>query len=220
MSTPSSIVIDAALADTETPVAAAVEEQLAECLAAASGHPWHVESRLRDGIAAIDPAGGASVAIASLLPELARAIEPIAETQARWRTHLDALARRGIPAVVCTIFRHVAPTQDGNRDAAAATIERIRRLDLVAAELSHDTGASVADVDRVLAHLGARQLASDHRLGGPLAAEVAAWTIVAALLDGPLDAVVDPDVLQRAQAFQGRLWEIDRFVNRRMRRAR
>lgn len=214
------IVIDAAVADTERPAVTAVAEQLAECLAAASGHPWNVEARLRDGIAAIDPAGDATVAVASLLPELARSGEPLAAMQARWRAHLDALAQRGIPAVVCTIFRHVSPPQGGSREAAAATIERIRRLDILAAELSHDTGASVADVDRVLAHLGARQLATDHRLGGPIAAEAAAWTIVSALLDGPLDAVVGPDVLQRAQAFQGRLWEIDRLVNRRLRHAR
>ncbi len=213
------IAIDAAVADTERPALAAVAEQLAECLAAASGHPWSVYAHARDGLSAIDPAGGATVAVASLLPELARTDEPLAATQARWRAHLDALARHGIPAVVCTIFRRVEAAPPGAR-AASETIERIRRLDLVAAELSHDTGASVADIDRVLAHLGARQLATDHRLGGALAAEVAAWTIVSALLDGPLDGVVDADVLQRAQAYQGPLWEIDRLVNRRLRRAR
>lgn len=220
MSDSRSIVIDVAVADSERPAIAAMTEQLAECLGAVSGQPWNVEARLRDGVEAIDPAGGATVAVASLLPELARAGESCDAMQARWRALLDALARHGVPAVICTIFRHVARPRDGSPDKAAETIERIRRLDLVAAELSHDTGASVADVDRALAHMGARQLSTDHRLGGPLAAEAAAWTIVAALLDGPLDQVVDPDVLQRAQSLHGALWDVDRIVNRRMRRAR
>jgi len=215
-----SIVIDVAVADSERPAIAAMAEQLAECLGTASGRPWNVETRLRDGVEAIDSAGGATLAVASLLPELARTGEAYDALQARWRALLDALARRGVPAVICTIFRHVARPRDGSPDKAAETIERIRRLDLVAAELSHDTGASVADVDRALAHMGARQLSTDHRLGGPLAAEAAAWTIVAALLDGPLDQVVDPDVLQRAQSLQGTVWDVDRVVNRRIRRAR
>ena len=216
------IVIDAAVAEGERPVIEAVEGQLAECLAAATGAPWSIETRLHDDVAALAsagaPAGAPAVAIASLLPELPRTGESIAATQARWRDALSALAAHGRPAVICTIFRRVAQDPGVSHEAAAATRERIRRLDLAAAELSHDTGASVADVDRALAHVGARPLATDHRLGGPYAAEVAAWTIVDAMLDGPLDAVAEPEVLQRAQAHQGPLWEIDRLLHRRLRR--
>lgn len=218
MTAPGKIVLEAAVAESERPAIDAAAGQLAECLGAATGAPWSIEVRRCDGVAALATAGPPTVAVASLLPELERTGETIATTQARWRAALEALAGRGIPAIVCTIFRHVAPGAGAAPEGAAATRERIRRLDLAAAELSHDTGASVADLDRVLAHLGARPLATDYRLGGPYAAEVAGWTIVGAMLDGPLDAVAEPEVLQRAQAHQGPLWEVHRLVRRRLHR--
>ncbi len=210
--------LDAAVAESERLAIDAAAGQLAECLGAATGAPWSIEVRRCHGVAALASAGPPTVAVASLLPEFERTGETIAMTQARWRDALSSLAARDIPAVICTIFRHVAPGPGVPPEAAAAKRERIRRLDLAAAELSHDTGASVADLDRVLAHLGARPLATDYRLGGPYAAEVAGWTIVGAMLDGPLDSVAEPEVLQRAQAHQGPLWEVHRLVQGRLSR--
>ena len=119
-----------------------------------------------------------------------------------------------IPAILlCTIFRHVA---DPAPDVAANERERIRRLNLLAIELSHDTGAAVVDFDRVFAHLGARPLATDHTLTGRVAAEVAAHALVANILDAGLDEIVPAEIQERAHQFQGTLADISRLVERRM----
>ena len=118
--------------------------------------------------------------------------------------------------LLCTVFRHVAPPIGDAGDALPAKRERIRRLNLMAIDLSHDTGAGVVDVDRAFSHVGARSLATDHRLTGRAAAEVAAHTIVAGILAAGLDDVVPPDVQERAAQFQGALRDIDQFLARRL----
>jgi hypothetical protein len=124
-----------------------------------------------------------------------------------------------VPAVfVCTIFRHVAAGAASQAPAdGIRLVERIRRLNLLAAELSHDSGVGVLDLDRVLAHIGARELQSDYRLSGRIVAEVAGHAIVAGLLAVGLDDIVPPDVQQRAQQYQGNLWGIYAYVDRRLR---
>jgi hypothetical protein len=67
-------------------------------------------------------------------------------------------------------------------------------------ELSHDTGAAVADIDRILGYFGARQLQTDYRLGGRLGSELAGHTIVASILAAGLDDIIAPDVQERAQS--------------------
>jgi hypothetical protein len=218
MAPPAPIVIDAVVADTERPAIIAACEQLHECLRVAAGRAWPIELRFRPAAAAIVTAPLPTLAIVSLLPDLARGDEPPAERAARWRAALTPLICV-VPAVfVCTIFRHVAA--GGAPEAPAdgiRLVERIRRLNLFAAELSHDTGAGVLDLDRVLAHIGARELQSDYRLTSRIAAEVAGHAIVAGLLAVGLDDIVPPDVQQRAQQYQGNLWGIYAYVDRRLR---
>jgi len=218
MNSPAPIVIDAVVADAERPAVIAACEQLHECLRAAAGRSWPIELRFRPAPAAIAGPSLPTLAILSLLPELARGDEPEAERAARWRAALAPLVDV-VPAVfVCTIFRHVAA--GGAPDAPTAgvrLVERIRRLNLFAAELSHDTGVGVLDLDRVLAHIGARELQSDYRLSGRIAAEVAGHAIVAGMLAVGLDDIVPPDVQERAQRFQGNLWGIYAYVSRRLR---
>jgi hypothetical protein len=48
-----------------------------------------------------------------------------------------------------------------------AVLERIRRLNLMAAELSQATGANVIDIDGVLAFIGALPLGTDYLLASP-----------------------------------------------------
>jgi pyruvate dehydrogenase E1 component alpha subunit len=58
----------------------------------------------------------------------------------------------------------------------------------------------------VFAYFGTRQLQCDHRLQGPVAAEVAAWTILATLVSlGTLDDYAGPGATERARAWLGRL---------------
>jgi hypothetical protein len=212
------IVIEAVVDAAERPALAAARVQLAECLQAASGHAWPIELHFRTSIAALGGAGRPTLAIVSLLPELARNDEPIAQTAARWKTLLGLLAGVVPTVLVCTIFRHVGHDgPGGERTKNAPLLERIRKLDLFAAELSHDTGVGVIDIDRVCAHIGARALQSDYRLAGRIAAEVAAHTIVAGMLATALADTLPAVVLERAQQYQGDLSSIFAYVDRRLR---
>ena len=208
------IVVDAAVVEPERPTIVAATKLLADVLAEAGAHPG-VELRFREGLAGLDPAHAPTIAIASLQLELMRDDETLAATEARWRERLVALS--AVPMVVfCTILRHAATPLPARPNGATSQIERIRRLDRMAIELAHETGARVADVDRVVAHVGARRLATDHRLGNAAVAEVAAWTIVRVVLAGGLDDVVAPVVQERARASLGELWELPKFVARRL----
>jgi hypothetical protein len=216
MSAPAPIVIEAVVADSERPAVVAAGEQLGECLRAASGHRWPVDVRFRPTIVSVAATGRPTLALLSLLPELATPDSSPAQVHARWRAQLSPLAGV-VPALfICTIFRHVGRVGDAQSAANADKLERIRRLDLIAAELSHETGVGVIDIDRVFAHVGARDLQADYRLEGRLAAEVAAHGIVGAFLAVGLDDSVPPAVLARAREYQGNLWNIYAYVARRL----
>jgi hypothetical protein len=214
MSGTSPLLIEAVVDDVERPALVAASEQLGECLGAATGGPWPIRLSFRGSAAEIDVPSRPTIVVMSLLPEVAGNTEPLAQTEARWREHLVSLVAAGIPCVlICTVFRHVPENE------RLLAIERIRRLNLLAAELSHDTGVGVVDIDRVFAFLGARALQTDYRLGGPMAAEIAAHTIVSIILAAGLDDFIPPDVQERARKYQGNLREIGALVRRRLKRA-
>jgi hypothetical protein len=215
------IILEAVVAAGERPAIVAACEQLHDCLGVASGRAWPVEARFRPSVASVGSSGRPTLAVLSLLPELARLDEPVQQTRARWMTDLAPLMDV-VPALfVCTVFRHVPYVESpSSRPARAMILERIRRLNLLAAELSRDTGVFVLDVDRAFAHLGGRALKTDFRLGGRAAAEAAGHTIVAGILAVALDDVVAPDVRRQALNFQGSLSGIDAFVGRRLERCR
>lgn len=211
------IVIDAAIAGVERAVVAVFADQLTECLAHVSGERWQVDTRVHDDIAAIAPGDGSQVVVASLQSELDRddAIDAIGM---RWRERIDALMPQAAAVLLVTIARRVASPLPAIAGAAVPTIERIRRLDLLAVELSHATGASVADVDRLVAHVGARALGADHRLDNPMAAELAAWVILAALVaQGALDAWAGDGASERARGYLGG-GDLQRFLHWRLQR--
>lgn len=234
MNAPAPMLIDAVVDDAERAALVAASEQLSECLGAAAGSPWPVEVRFRDSLTSIVAHDRPTVVVSSLLPELVRTSEPLAATEARWREQLRSLASMAIPAVlICTIFRRLAepvvdpaaarlatqlasPASERSLDSRGPTLERIRRLNLLAIELSSDTGAGIVDIDRMFAHLGARPLATDHRLTGRVAAEVAAYTIVSSIVGFGLDDAISPQIQERAQQFQGDLWDVGRFIERRL----
>ena len=153
-----------------------------------------------------------SVVVLSLIQEVDRD-EPFSATETRLRARLTELVGSGAPVLVCTVFRQVA---ERRTPEGSGRLERIRRLNRLTAELSHDLGVTVVDIDRAFAHIGGRVLASDYRLGGRLAAEVAGHTLVWSLLSLGLDEVISPEVQERAMAFHGGLREINRLVSRRL----
>jgi hypothetical protein len=185
---------DAVVGDTERPALVAAAKELGECLGAASGGAWPIELRFRESVSAIASSDLPTIVIASLLPEVVGEEEPWPQAEARWRQDLLSLRDRQIPAVfVCTIFRHVA-----NR-SVYPSIERIRRLNLLVAELSHDIGINVIDIDRVFAHIGAAALQTDYRVTGPAAVQAAANVIVSSVLAAGLDHIIPAAVQEEAK---------------------
>lgn len=196
----------------EHPAMLAGAQQLAEALKAATGADWPIQLRYWEPGAAPATSEPGSVTVLSLLPDVDRA-EPFAETEARWRARLALLAAGAAPVLICTVFRCIA---DRRTPAGLERIERIRRLNRMAADLSHDLGATIVDIDRAFAHIGGRILQTDYRLNGRLAAEVAGHALVWSLLSLGIDDIVSPEVQDRARAFHGSLREINTLVSRRL----
>jgi len=189
----------------ERPVLARAARHLGAALEAAGRPPAEVRVTFLDSLAAAARGDAPDFAVVSLLPEL-WGDEPVAAVDARWRAALQALPAAWPPVLVCTIFRHVDPTLPPDRREALR--ERIRRLALCAIEISHDTGANVIDLDRTLAHVGGRPLASDCRFQSEAAIEVAARTVVRAILALGQDAAIDPDIAARAETLVGAPWDL------------
>jgi hypothetical protein len=214
MSAPPTISLEALISPGEKAAMIAAAEQLSECLSAATGgQAWPVRLNVRaSGDVPASPPP--SAIIVSLAPEAARVDEPFARTRARWWAYLERLTASGAPVFVCTVFRRVP---DG---PASPVLERIRRLNLMAVEASHELGVAVIDIDRAFAHIGGRILQTDYRLSGVLAAEVAGHTAVWSLLSFGLDDVIDPELQEKAKAILGDISQIDTLVNRRLARRR
>jgi hypothetical protein len=64
----------------------------------------------------------------------------------------------------------------------------------------------VADIDQTLAHVGARRLRTDCRLGGPAAPEIAAYAIVRRLLTLGADALIPSTIAERASSVHALRW--------------
>lgn len=212
MTAPTPIMIEAEVDEPERPALVAGAQQLAEALKVATGADWTIQLRFwapEGGIAASGPGG---LVILSLLPEVGRD-EPFAQTETRWRERATRLAASGATVMICTVFRSVP---DRHAASGQKILERIRRLNRMAVELSHDLGVTVVDIDRAFAHIGARILATDYQLTGRLAAEVAGHAIALCLLTLGLDDTIPPEVQERARAHHGPLREIDAVVRRRL----
>jgi hypothetical protein len=215
MSSTGLIGIEAVVDDVERPALVAAAKQLGGSLSAASEKPIEVRLNFASSFEAIDTKTPSVLVIASLLPDVSRD-ESMASTEARWRRQLSLLAARpALSVLLCTVFRHVPRSASVEHTVArATTTERIRRLNLLATALSHDTGAGVIDIDRTFAHLGARALGTDYRFSGAVATRVAAHTIAWSVLSAGLDDAFAPEILERATQFLGPLWQIGDLLNR------
>lgn len=205
MSDPVTIRIEAIISQAEGPALIAAGQQLSTCLGSVIKQMWPVQLGLRGGVEDIQAAEPGTVIVASLLTDAERIAEPWAIAELRWRERVRALVALGPPLVICTIFR-VVPDRArlSPRGAAPPLLERIRRLNRLAAELSRETACYVADIDRAMAHVGGRVLNADYRLASQRAAEAAGHAIVWSLLSGPLDDAVSPEILRKGAGVPGR----------------
>ena len=132
-----------------------------------------------------------ALTIVSLLPEVEAALQDWPAAETRLMRRYGALAALGAERLfLCTVFRHAPAELDD--DARIALRLAIRRLDLLAVNVSQATGVNVIDLDRALADIGARKLRTDYRLGGALAAEAAGEAIATALLAAGIEDLVAP----------------------------
>jgi hypothetical protein len=196
MSGPVTVSIRAVVDDNGRAVVSKAARLLESSLGAAADGPVTVRCQFEMSLDSLQGSEEPCITIASLLPEVDNHQEPWAEVERRWRDRCQTLMKiDGAVVFLCTVFRHVA-TGDG---ADPSRLARIRRLNLLAAELSRETGLFVIDLDRSFADIGALRLQTDYRLGGQYASDAAAKFIALAIVSAGLDAYVSFDVQDAAK---------------------
>jgi hypothetical protein len=214
---PVAIRLETMISRAEGPALTAAGQQLSACLGAAVGQAWPIQLGLRGAVSEIETEAPGTVIVASLLVGAEQVDDPWATAEASWRERVHALLALGPPLIICTIFRVVVGrARLSPAGAPPPVLERIRRLNRLALELSRQTGCYVADIDRAMAHLGGRALQADYRLASQPAAEVAGHTLAWTLLSGPLDDIVPPEIQEQARAHQGGLADINALLRRRL----
>ncbi|MCC6827547.1 MAG: hypothetical protein IT550_04890 [Novosphingobium sp.] len=141
------------------------------------------------------------IAITSPLADLARPEAAPQAAFARWADYLRALQDQGATVFVCTAFRHVPPDIGPTPATREALVARIRRMNLLAIELSHRLAINVIDIDSRLAFHGARWVSGDFRLGTPRAVLAAGHAVAQALLAHGLDGFAAPALQEKALAW-------------------
>jgi hypothetical protein len=199
MSGKSHISIAAFVSENEQAAIQRAADHIAQALSQAAGAPWTCDCVFSPDLESLRQNKDATIIVHSFLPELEAINDPWPQTDQRLRADYAKLCERGIPVFICTILRHI------NRDEEPETLEarklRLRRLNLLAAEISHATGAYVIDLDRMLADIGARRLQTDYRLAGTTAANMAGHFIALTLVRNALDAIVSYEIQDGAAEF-------------------
>lgn len=198
--------IVAAVAESGRAAIVSAAEQLSSCMSQALGARWPVQVQF---VGRDDDATSGAVFIASPIEDVT-GDEAIGQVEDQWRGRIARYREAGHDRILlCTLFRHVAPGP-----ARTETVERIRRLNQLVIVLSRDTGAEIADVDRLLALCGARIAGSDYRCASRASARLAGQAITAAILDGEVSRDLDGAAQQRAIVAHGGVRDIGRLVAR------
>lgn len=194
----SPILIQAIVSPAERPAVGHAAEMLSAALSKAAGTACRIDCAFPAAFDQLDRSGKTAVVITSFLGEAAALDEPWQDTENRLRSEYRALCGDGrLLVFVCTVLRHVPA--DSMLERVVARRVRILRLNLLAAELSRETGLFVIDIDRSLADIGALPLQTDYRLTGPYAAAAAAKSIAMTLLSAGLDAFVAVELQEAAR---------------------
>ncbi len=195
----------AIVTEAERTAMVAAAEQLSLAVGGAMGTSWPVQLRLALPDEADIPEG--AILVSSLLADMADN-EPVETVVERWRERIARCRAAGHDRILlCNLFRHV-------EGRTPATIERIRRLNLMAIELSRELGFEIVDIDRLLALCGARTIGADYRGTSHAATRLIGHAVAAAILDGDMDAWIDPAVQHRAGAAHGGVRDIFRLLER------
>ena len=193
----SQISIAALVSKSERAAVQLAADHIARALSQAAGVPWTCDCNFSPDMETLRQDSDTAIIVTSFLPELTKLGELWPQAEQRLRTAYATLCERGTPVFICTILRHIDCDED--LEAAAALRIRIRRLNLLAAEISRETGAYVIDLDRVLADIGARRIQTDYRLAGNAAADMAGHFIALTLVDNAFDAIISFEVQDAAR---------------------
>jgi hypothetical protein len=196
------IPIHAHISQTEREAVFACARNLVSAFGEATGAEARCEPVFVADLQALSQSPPGTLRLASLLPELQNLDEPWGEAEPRLQALFEALTAAGDPVFICTILRHAG--QDEDAALLYRRRVRIRRLNLLAAELSRKTGAFVIDIDRVIADIGGRNLQTDYRLDSPAAAGVAGQAVAFSVTVNGLDAITPFETQERMREIIGR----------------
>jgi hypothetical protein len=160
-----------------------------------------VHCQFEDTPEALLTSSGVNISIVSFLPEVSKYRLPWAEVEARLSDLCSELTAKSSSTFLCTVFRYVAASEID----APSKLTRIRRLNLLAAELSRATGAFVIDLDRCLSDIGAVKLQTDYKLTGSYAKTVFAREVASALVSTALDEYFPVEVQDAAKLSIGQI---------------
>jgi len=187
--------------DIEHPAFQAAVRQLNRRLRVASGAEINVVLNLGKTIPIRQAGQEPGVILISLLGGVAATDLSFDDLAASWWEQISTLMiNTDRPVYICTVFRHVPPASESfSRKQRQWLQERIRRINLLAIEISQATGVNVIDLDRAMTYVGAKILQTDFMLSGKLGAEVAGDVIATTLISTALDEIVTSDTLTKAQ---------------------
>ena len=188
--------IVAVAAETERAAIDQAGGNIARALSEATGKSWTCDCRFVQGLDLQNPDTAGSIIVTSLGLEV-DAPERWEEAEPRLRKVYAGLCEPGHPVFICTVLRH---TGAGDSAVALRRRIRIRRLNLLAAELSREYGAFVIDIDRELADVGARRLGTDYTLQGEAAGKLASDAIAMEIVVNGLDGFASVEMQDRAKA--------------------
>lgn len=147
--------------------------------------------------AELSQAAAGTIRLMSMATQLASVDTPWAEVQTELSAWISDIAGTGDPVLVATVFRCITAEQDPE----GRLLTRIRRLNLLAAELSREFGVFVVDLDRVLTDIGGMALDTDYRLQGKLAADVAGQALAMCVATNALDLYIPFEAQERTLAY-------------------
>ncbi len=192
------ISIAAFVSEGERPAVESAAPLLARALSQAADAPWRCDCVFSPDLKTVGQNhADAEIIVTSLLPEVERNGESWPHVEQRLRKAYATLGAGGKPVFICTVLRHIGPEE--TPETAAELAIRIRRLNLLAAEISRETGVYVIDLDRVLADIGARRLQTDYRLAGKAATGMVSHVIALTLVNNAFDALVPFEVQDAAK---------------------
>jgi hypothetical protein len=184
-----SLLFFADVTDNEYAVVKEAAVRLRNLLQTADSSAWTSDVRPVPKAEDLGGEPASAIYILSLAKQLDYPLAPWDEVAAALRLRVKVLSASGPKVLLLTVFRHVAAGD--NPGIERDILVRIRRLNLLAIELSHEFGVSVADLDRDFADVGAFPLATDFRLGGEAAKGMAAWALTRCVIVNALDGTVD-----------------------------